>query len=98
MIFRLDRFFFDEKDIFIGVLGVFLLVSLFLGFDLAPFRRESLLVLFVFLAVTRSLISQQKMTGYAAIALAGILFSLFISPYGLAIYLFIATIVYIKFV
>lgn len=98
MIFRIDRFFLDEKDLFVGLFAVLLVVSFLLNIPLLPFRRESLVVLFLFLLITRSLVSQTRMTGYMGITLAGLLFALFLSPYGLAIYLFIAMLAYQKFI
>lgn len=98
MIFRINRFFLDEKDLFIALFAVILVISFLINFPLAPFRRESLVVLFFFLVLTRSLISQAGLTPYMGIALAGLLFSLFLSPYGLAIYLFVATLAYRKLV
>lgn len=95
MIWRISRFFLDEKDIFILFFGVFLIAALILNLEI-PFRKESLAVLFLFLLVTRSMVSQYKLTGYVFITLAGLLFSLFLSPYGLAIYLFLAMIGYTK--
>lgn len=96
MIFRLDRFFFDEKDLFTFFFGIFLLVAAFLDFPVEPFRQGSLVVLFLFLAVTRSIVHSVRYEGYLYITLLGLLFSLFLSPYGLAIYLFVATFIYTK--
>lgn len=96
MIFRIDRFFLDEKDLFVALFAIFLVVSYIMGFELAPFRRESLLVLFLFLLLTRTLVNPMRFKGYMIIALAGLLFSLFLSPYGLAIYLFVAMLAYLK--
>ena len=95
--FRLNRFFLDEKDLFIALFALLLVVSFVVSFPLDPFRRESLVVLLMFLVVTRSMVSQTAITAYVIIALAGLLFSLFLSPYGLAIYLFVATVAYKKF-
>ncbi|MDP4011373.1 MAG: hypothetical protein Q8P72_04060 [Candidatus Roizmanbacteria bacterium] len=96
MIFRLDRFFFDEKDIFTALFGVFLLVSYFLHIPVLPFRFESLVVLFFFLIITRSIKNSVMFEGYVLITLFGFLFSLFLSPYGLGIYLIISTLLYTK--
>jgi predicted membrane protein len=96
MLIRIDRFFFDEKDIFVFLFGVFLILSFILKIPTYPFRFSSLIVVFLFLLVTRSLISQAKFNSYLYIALSGLLFSLFLSPYGLAIYFFIAIIIYNK--
>ncbi len=96
MIFRFDRFFLDEKDLFIFFFGTFLAVSHFLNFSLEPFRIGSLLVLFFFLVITRSMINAMRFEAYFFITLFGLLFSLFLSPYGTAIYLFIAMLIYLK--
>lgn len=96
MIFRLDRFFFDEKDVFVFFLGVFLVVSFFFQIPLGPFRPSSLLVVFLFLCFTRSLVSQLKFNSYFFIILSGLLLSTFLSPYGLIIYLLIALLLYSK--
>jgi len=96
MLFRLDRFFFDERDLFTALFGVFLAVSYFLHFSLLPFRIDSLLVVFLFLLITRTMVSSLKFNSYFFLTLSGLLFCLFLSPYGLAIYLFIAMILYTK--
>jgi len=96
MIFRLDRFFFDEKDVFTALFGVFLVAAYFFHIPVLPFRFESLVVLFLFLVITRSLKSSVTYEGYVLIALFGFLLSLFLSPYGLAIYLLITTLFYMK--
>ena len=94
MIFRLDRFFFDEKDLFTLFFGIFILVAMYFGFSLEPFKANSLLVLFLFLLTTRTMISSLRFEGYFLITLLGLLFSLFLSPYGLAVYLIVAMIIY----
>jgi len=96
MIFRLDRFFLDEKDIFTFLFGVFLIAVYFLNIPVAPFRFASLVVLFIFLVIMRSLKSSISYRGYVMIALFGFVFATFLSPYGLAIYLLIASIIYAK--
>lgn len=96
MIFRLDRFFFDEKDIFTFFFGLIVIGSLLLDYSLAPFRNTSLLVLFIFLVITRTRIDSLRFESYFLITLIGILLSLFLSPYGIAIYLFIAMVIYTK--
>ncbi|OGK25861.1 hypothetical protein A3C28_02685 [Candidatus Roizmanbacteria bacterium RIFCSPHIGHO2_02_FULL_39_9] len=93
---KLDRFILDEKDFFIFFMGLFLLAAFILRVSIAPFRLESLVVVFLFLLVTRSLISSLKFTSYFYIAFLGFLFSLFLSPYGLALYFLIAMIIYRK--
>src|SRR3989338_10881169 len=89
MIFRLDRFFFDEKDLFTFFFGIFILVAMYFRFPLEPFKSDSLLVLFLFLLTTRTMISSLRFEGYFLITLLGLVFSLFLSPYGLAVYLIV---------
>ena len=96
MIFRLDRFFFDEKDIFTALFGVFLCVAYFLNIPVIPFEFESLVVLFVFLVITRSIKNSLTYKGYVLIALFGFFFSLFLSPYGVGIFLIVSTLIYMK--
>ena len=95
MIFRLDRFFFDEKDIFTFFFGVFILVAMYFRLSLEPFRSESLLVFFLFLLTTRTMTSSLRFEGYFIITLLGLVFSLFLSPYGVAVYLLVSMIVYL---
>jgi hypothetical protein len=96
MIFRLDRFFFDEKDVAVFLLGVFLVVSYFFQIPVLPFKFENLVLLFIFLIFTRSMRSQVMFEAYVIIALLGLFFSLFLSPYSLAIYLLVASLIYIR--
>jgi hypothetical protein len=78
MIFRLNRFFFDEKDIAVFVLGLFLVASYIFNIPISPFRFESLVLLFVFLTVTRSMRSQTMFSAYFVISLFGFFLSLFL--------------------
>ncbi len=96
MLLRLDRFFFDEKDVFTALFGLFLLLSYIFHISLSPFRTESLLVVFLFLIITRTVVSTRKFNSYFFLVLTSLLFCLFLSPYGLAIYLLIAFILYTK--
>ena len=96
MIFKLDRFFLDEKDLFTFFFGIFVLISMFMNFPLEPFRAGSLLVLFIFMVASRAMVSSLRYESFLFIVLSGVLFSLFLSPYGLAIYLFIAMVIYSK--
>jgi len=96
MIFRLDRFFFDEKDVAVFLLGVFLVASYFFQISVLPFKFENLVLLFIFLTFTRSMRSQTMFEAYVIIALLGLFFSLFLSPYSLAIYLLLASLFYIR--
>ena len=96
MIFRLDRFFFDEKDIATFIFGILLVLSYFFSIPLAPFKFGSLVVLFIYLLVTRSLKNSMTFEGYFMITILGLFFSLFLSPYGVGIYLLISTLMYVK--
>jgi len=96
MLIHLDRFFLDEKDLFVFGYLFFLIILAVLKISIAPFSLSSLFILGFFLILTRSLISQQKFDTYFFIVLLGFLFSLFLSPYGLAIYLVLAVFVYKK--
>lgn len=93
---RLNRFFLDEKDLFVWSLGILFVISFLFDIPLAPFRPESLLVVFLFLLITRSLVDTLKFGQYLAIALIGLALSLFLSPYGLTIYFLVAFFLYKK--
>lgn len=92
-IIKFLNFYFDERDIFILGLGLFLILAKILTLSVYPFRYSSLLVLWLFLMISRGLISGLKFKGYFLITFLGLLFSLFLSPYGLAIYLFLSYII-----
>ncbi len=85
-----------ENDLFILVFGLLLLVIYFLKFPIAPFRFESLIVVFLFLLVTRSQIAEIKFFPYLIISVTGLLFSTFLSPYGLLIYFIVSLFLYKK--
>ncbi|OGK37966.1 hypothetical protein A3F03_00805 [Candidatus Roizmanbacteria bacterium RIFCSPHIGHO2_12_FULL_41_11] len=96
MQFRLDRFFLDEKDLFVfGYLALVIIVGI-LKIPIEPLRYGSLVVVLVFLLATRSLVSFVRFNVYFFIILSGLIFSLFLSPYGVAIYLFLAMALYAK--
>lgn len=96
MVIRLDRFFFDEKDIFTVIFSIFSILVAVFNVPIAPFRSDSLIVLALFLLITRSLKSSLSYEGYVIICIFGLFFSMFLSPYGLAVYLIIATLLYLK--
>mgnify|MGYP001124504910 CR=1 FL=1 len=96
MLVHLGRFFLDEKDLFVVLYLIFLLVLKIFNISTAPFHWSSLFVCGLFLVFTRGIINRAKFNSYFYITLSGILFSLFLSPYGLAIYLFLAIIIYTK--
>lgn len=93
---RLPNLSLGEKDIFVLIFGVFILIMKLVGFSTAPFRFESLLVVFLFLLTTRSLIVGIKIFPYFMIAIVGLILSTFLSPYGLLIFYIIALILYKK--
>lgn len=90
------NFQFDEKDIFVFALGIFLFLVYFVKLSVSPFRPESLTVVFLFLLTTRSLIESNKFSTYFVIAILGLFFSTFLSPYGLLIFYTIALLLYKK--
>lgn len=94
--FGINNFQLDEKDLFVFIFGAFLLVVYFFKIPIAPFRFESLIVVFFFLLTTRSLIESLKFSSYMMIAMLGLVFSTFLSPYGLLIFYTIALILYKK--
>lgn len=96
MNFRIDRFLLDEKDLFVALFGLFLIVMYLLKISVYPFRFASLVVVFLFLLTTRSLVNNLKFTAYLMIALSGLVFSTFLSPYGLLVYFLLAMILYKK--
>jgi hypothetical protein len=93
---RFLSFFFDEKDIFL--LLYLLLIVVFLFFDLPtdPFNRTSLFVVGIFGLFTRSLVSALRFNEYFYIMLIGLFLSLFFSPYTVAIYLTLGMLWYTK--
>lgn len=93
---RLSRFFLDEKDLFVFALGVFILASFIFKIPISPFRLDSLVIVFLFLLVTRSLVSNLRFMSYLMVALLGLVFSTFLSPYGLLIFFVIAILLYTK--
>jgi len=93
---RLSRFFLDEKDLFVISYWLLVISLGILKISVFPFRYSSLVVVLVFLTVTRSLVSNLKFNSYFFIILSGLVFSMVLSPYGLAIYLLIAILLYTK--
>ncbi len=86
----------SEQDWFIILFGAIIVFAYFLKFPLQPFRLESLVVVFFFLLTTRSLIKIGEFFTYLVIAILGLIFSTFLSPYGLLLYFIIALILYRK--
>lgn len=97
MLFKFDRFFFDEKDIFLFFLGVFLLLVWIFKIPAFPFRYSSLLTVFLFLIFTRVKVSYQRFDGYLYLGLIALLLSLVFSPYSIAFFLFISFLIYTKY-
>jgi len=93
---NISRFYFDDKDIFVFVFGIFLFLVFLTKFPIAPFRLDSLIVVFLFLLITRSLIESNKFGIYVGIAILGLVFSTFLSPYGLLIFYTISLFLYKK--
>lgn len=96
MLLRISNFVFDEKDFFLVLSGVFLGVSAFFHIPVEPFRFPSLVVLYVFLLVTRVLVSRIPLWVYTALTLSALLLSMYLSPYGLGIYLLVVIVLYTK--
>lgn len=90
------RFYFDEKDLFVWVFGLFLVVAFLLRISVLPFRFESLTVVFLFLLITRSMMDSSRFFPYLLIAILGLVLSAFLSPYGLLIFFVIALFLYKK--
>ena len=92
----INSLFREEKDLFILVFGFFLLIVFFFHISVLPFRFNSLVVFFLYLLLTRSLIDDFKYRSYMIISLIGLGLSALLSPYGVAVFLCIAMIVYKK--
>jgi len=95
--FRFDRFFLDEKDLFVFGLGVFLLFAWIFKMSVFPFRFSSLLVVFLFLIFTRSKIPYQRFDGYLYLSLIGLVLSLVFSPYSVGLFLFLSFVLMTKY-
>lgn len=87
---------FDEKDAFVLLFGISLVVIYLLKVPVAPFRFDSLLIVFLFLLTTRSLIQGNKFGIYLAFSILGLVFSTFLSPYGLLIFYTVGLLLYKK--
>lgn len=93
---RFSKFFLDERDLFLFGLGIFLIVAFILKIPVSPFRFDSLLVVFCFVMLTRSLVNGLKFFSYMMIAVVGLALSVFLSSYGLLIYFIVALLLYKK--
>lgn len=93
---RFSKFFIDERDLFIPLLGIFIIIAYLLNLPIAPFKFGSLIVVFLFLILTRSLVTGPKFFSYLFLAVIGLALSAFLSPYGLLLYFLIALFLYVK--
>ncbi|MDO8610748.1 MAG: hypothetical protein Q7R95_09455 [bacterium] len=87
---------FNEKDVFVLLFGIILVVFYLLKITISPFRFDSLIVVFLFLLTTRSIIENNKINSYLIIGIIGLLLSTFLSPYGLLIFYILALLIYKK--
>lgn len=96
MMFRIQNLVFDEKDVFILLLFVFLVVTFLLRIPLLPFRFDSLVVTAIYLLITRIIMGQINTQMYLFVTFVGLLFSIILSPYGLAIFYAIGLFLYTR--
>ena len=86
MLFKINRFVFDEKDIFLVLFGLFLLSSNILAVSVEPFRLDSLVTLFLFLLLSRITSSHLQSFTFYAVVLIGLYASMLLSPATLALF------------
>jgi hypothetical protein len=96
MLFRIRSFVFDEKDIFILLFFVFLALASVLHIPLQPFRFDSLVVTAFFLLITRVVSGQITISIYLMVTFIGLLLSMVLSPYGLAIFYAVGLFLYTR--
>ena len=96
MIWRIRNFVFDEKDLFILLFLVFLIVAAILHIPLTPFRLDSLVVTAVYLLVTRIVVGQVNLATYVFVTFVGLLLSMVLSPYGLGIFYAVGLFLYTR--
>ena len=96
MIFRLRNFIFDEKDIFILILVALMVIAGVMHIPLEPFRYSSLVVTVVYLLATRIMLGQINLQVYLAVTFTGLLLSMLLSPYGLAIFYAVGLFLYTR--
>lgn len=96
MMIRIRNLVFDEKDVFVLVLVAVPFVAHLTSTPLAPFRLESLVVTGVFMLLNRILIPQANLTAYLITVIVGLLLSLTLSPYGLAIFYAVGIFLYAR--
>ena len=93
---RIRNFVFDEKDLFILLFFVFLVVASIAHIPVAPFRLDSLVVTAVYMLVTRIVVGQISVTTYLFVTFVGLLLSMVLSPYGLAIFYAVGLFLYTR--
>lgn len=94
--FRIKNFVFDEKDVFILLFFVFLIAASLLNIPLTPFRFDSLVVTAVYILTTRIITGQINTQMYLFVTLVGLLLSMILSPYGLAIFYAVGLFLYTR--
>jgi hypothetical protein len=92
----IGNIFLDDSDLYLLGFALAVLVLLFVPsawIPLAIIKKDSLAVLLLFLLLARFRLptDMQKTKGMFLIALSGLLFSFFLSPYGLFLYLLITS-------
>ena len=96
MMFRIQNFVFDEKDVFIVLFFVVLVVAFLLKIPLEPFRFSSLIVTAVYLFITRIILGQINISMYLFVTFVGLLLSMILSPYGLAVFYAVGLFLYTR--
>jgi hypothetical protein len=96
MILRIQNFIFDEKDVFILLLLAFVVIAGIMHIPLEPFRYSSLVVTAIYLLVTRIMLGQMNLQAYLFITFTGLLLSMLLSPYGLAIFYAVGLFLYTR--
>src|SRR3989338_391254 len=86
----------NVQDFFVIIILLFLITAFVLRIPLLPFKFSSLVVFWIFLATCRSLVKEGKFFPFLIIGLLGLIFSTFLSPYGLLVYFLLTVTVYSK--
>lgn len=94
--FRIQNFVFDEKDVFIVLFFLFLIAAHLLNIPLEPFRFSSLVVTTMYLLITRIILGQINVSMYLFVTFIGLLLSMILSPYGLAIFYSVGLFLYTR--
>ena len=90
------KFFFDEKDVFLILYLVLIVLADFFEINLSPFSYSGLLVVGIFALITRGLVSSVRFDQYFYIFVAAVFLSLFFSGYTIGLYLAIALVWYTR--